>query len=118
MNCSSIHYNLSTSCSAALSSNLAFFPSDLIAPRHAETEQEASHALLPAVDYHNYMLAGEVVQPIFGLGVEKTVSLINELLKYRVSVGVGCAGHIYQLIVLLSVLTPHSMRVGFPTPWS
>jgi hypothetical protein len=88
VHCSSIHFNLSTSCSAALSSNRAFSSSEFISPRHDETEKEASHAFLQAVDYHNYMLDGAVAQPMFGLGVEKTVSLVNELLKYPASVGV------------------------------
>jgi hypothetical protein len=36
------------------------------------------------------MLGGQVSEPIFGLGVEKTVSLINELLDYGLpAVGVG-----------------------------
>jgi hypothetical protein len=53
-------------------------------------EKEASHALLQAVDYHNYMIGGEVSRPLFGLGVEKTVSLLNELLNYdALLVGVG-----------------------------
>jgi hypothetical protein len=43
---------------------------------------EASHALLQAVEYRNYILTGEVAQPVFGLGVQKTVSLINELLNH------------------------------------
>jgi hypothetical protein len=90
---SSIHSSLSISSSTALNSNWAFSPSKFIAPRHDETEKEASHALLHAVNYHNYMLDGEVSQPIFGLGVKKTVSLINELLSYGLaSVGVGPCG--------------------------
>jgi len=45
-------------------------------------EKEASHVLLQSVEYHNYMQGGEITQPIFGLGVEKTVLLINKLLNY------------------------------------
>jgi hypothetical protein len=65
-----------------LSSNRALSSATFIAPRHDEAEKEGSHALLRAVDYHNYIRDGEVTQPRFGLGVEKTVSLVNELLNY------------------------------------
>jgi hypothetical protein len=76
-----------------LSSNRVLSSAIFIAPRHDETEKEASHALLRTVDYHNYMHDGEVTQPIFGLGVEKTVSLINELLNYGADiVRVGLCG--------------------------
>jgi hypothetical protein len=91
-----MYFSLSTSCSTALNSNRAFSSSEFIAPRHDETEKEVSHALLQAVDYRNYMLKGEVAQPIFGLGGKRTVSLINELLDYYpVVVGLGCVGHIH-----------------------
>jgi hypothetical protein len=86
---------MSISSSTALSFNRAFSSSEFIAPRHDETEEEASHALLLSVDYHNYMRDGEVAQPIFGLGLEKTVSLINELYNYGtrlVSIGFGPCG--------------------------
>jgi ATP-dependent Clp protease adapter protein ClpS len=90
LHCSAIHSSLSVSFSTALSFNGAFSSSEFIGPRHDETEEEASHALLQAVDYRSYMQYGEVIQPIFGLGVEKTVSLINELHNYgTVLVGVG-----------------------------
>jgi hypothetical protein len=79
---SDIYSGLSTSCSAALSSSRAFSSSEFIAPRHEETEKEASHALLQVVDYRNYMLDAEVSRPIFGLGVQMTVMLINELFDY------------------------------------
>jgi hypothetical protein len=73
-----MYFSLSTSCSTALNSNRAFSSSEFIASRHDETEKEVSHALLQAVDYHNYMLEGEVGQPIFGLGVGMTVSCKKE----------------------------------------
>jgi hypothetical protein len=75
-----------------LNSNRAFSPSEFIGPRHDETEKEGSHALLQALNYRNYMLDGEVSQPIFGLGVKNTVSLINERLNYPVAVAVGPYG--------------------------
>jgi hypothetical protein len=93
VHCSAIHSSLSVSSSTALSFNRAFSSSEFIAPRHDESEEEASHALLQAVDYHNYMRDGEVTQPIFGLGGEKTVSLINELHNHgAVLVGLGLCG--------------------------
>jgi hypothetical protein len=82
MHYSAIYYPLSSSCSTALSSSRAFSSSEFIARRHDETEKEASHALLQVVEYRNYVLNGVVAQPIFGLGVKKTVSLINKLLDF------------------------------------
>jgi hypothetical protein len=79
---SASYSSLSTSCSSALSSNRALSSAIFIAPRHDKAEKEGSHALLQAVDYYNYIRDGEVTRPIFGLGVEKTVSLVNELLDY------------------------------------
>jgi hypothetical protein len=79
---SAIYSSLSISCSTALSSNRAFSSSEFIAPRHDETEKEASHALLQPAVYRNYMLDREVTRPLFGLGVKKTVSLINKLLDF------------------------------------
>jgi hypothetical protein len=71
-----------------LGSNRAFSSSEFIAPRHGETENESSHALLRPVDYRKYMLEGEISQPLLGLGVEKTASLIYQVLRgfeYKVS---------------------------------
>jgi hypothetical protein len=85
-----IHFSLSTSCSTTLSSNRAFASSQFIAPRHDETEKEASHALLQPVDYRKYMLEGQISQPLLGLGVEMTASLMNQVLRnLRHSVGDG-----------------------------
>jgi hypothetical protein len=86
---SALHSSFLISFSTALSFNRAFSSSEFIAPRHDETEKEASHALLQPAVYRNYMLDREVTRPLFGLGVEKTVSLINELLDYPTYVGVG-----------------------------
>jgi hypothetical protein len=87
---SALHSSLVISFSSALSFNRAFSSSEFIAPRHDETEKEASHALLRATEYRTYILGGQVFKPIFGLGFEKTVSLIHELLDYGpVPVGVG-----------------------------
>jgi hypothetical protein len=87
---SALHSSLVISFSTALSFNRAFSSSEFIAPRHDETEQEASHAFLQSTEYRNYIIRGQVSKPIFGLGIEKTVSLVNELLNHGpVPVDVG-----------------------------
>jgi hypothetical protein len=82
VDCSDIHSSLSISCSTGLSSNRAFSSSEFIASRHDETEKEATHAFLQAVDYHNYMIGREASRPLFGLGVKRTLSFIEKLLDH------------------------------------
>jgi hypothetical protein len=68
-----------------------------------------------AVDYHNYILDGAVAQPMFGLGVEQTVLLINELLDHDPAcVSIRSCGTHTPADYAVSSRTPIHMDLGFP----
>ncbi|KIM20516.1 hypothetical protein M408DRAFT_30299 [Serendipita vermifera MAFF 305830] len=71
--------NLSTACSVALNSTTLFASSHFISPRYEEAEKEAEHHLLQKRGYYNYIDDVEISRPIFDLGPEATVALVNRL---------------------------------------
>jgi len=71
----------SASCSVAMRDTSAFQSTRFIAARHDELEGESVHQLIHKFEYRNYYRdIREVVTPIFGLGTEETVDLINKIL--------------------------------------
>lgn len=76
---SKLQTNLSTACSVALNSTTLFASSHSISPRYEEAEKEAEHHLLQKRGYYNYVDDVEISRPIFGLGPEATVALVNRL---------------------------------------
>jgi len=72
---------LSALCSVAMCDTNAFQSTRFIAARHEELEQESAHQLLRKFEYRNhYGYTKYVAIPIFGLGSEETIDLINKML--------------------------------------
>ena len=81
LNFSALSTNLSVSCSTALNATTAFMSTRFISPRYDEAEEETKHDLMKKYQYRNYMIDGEISQPMLGLGIEHTATLVNQLLQ-------------------------------------